>query len=132
MIQRDYVLDQAKEFARFIALLLGLVQKSEIEEAHLQMNGFLAKKYQLTENFTFEDVLALYQNKQINLDEIKGILQLVIFRGELFQDLEEKEKANIDFEKALQIIDFLEKNSKTFDFDLVKQKNNILKYCAAL
>jgi hypothetical protein len=47
MIQRDYVLDQAKEFARFIALLLGLVQKSEIEEAQLQMNGFLEKKYQL-------------------------------------------------------------------------------------
>jgi hypothetical protein len=72
--------------------------------------------------------LKLYQSKAATLDEIKGILQLVIFRGELFQDLDEKEKAKIDFEKALQIINFLENNSKIFDFDLVKQKNSILTY----
>ena len=128
MIRRDYILDQAKEFAHFLALLLGLVQKSEMEEAQLQMNGFLEKKYQLSEHFTFEDILTLYQNKSISLDEVKGILQLVIFRGELFQKINENEKARIDFEKALQMIIFLENNSKMFDFALLNQKNYVLKY----
>jgi hypothetical protein len=124
MTQRDYIIDLTKEFAKFIALLMGWIDNKHFEEAEQQTNAFLTKHFNLTTVFTFDEVKAQFDNGLIDLEGLKGLLDIAIHFGKMYEPID-SEISEKHFDKALKIIELIEKKSDVFDMSLRQKRQEI-------
>lgn len=127
MNQRDLLLDMIREFARFVAMLLGLIKKDELEEAEKQINIFLNKHFQLNSTFTFEELQERVESGNINIKDLSGILDIVLLRAKMNQ-LSNPKSSQSDAFKALKIFELIEAKATIFDLSLVQKKKEIENY----
>jgi hypothetical protein len=125
MTQRDYIIDLVKEFARFVALLLGLIENKDLAQAEAQIDVFLTKYFGLNAAFDFEQLKEKFDNKVLNINELRGILDIVLLRAKMYQ-LTQSEQSRADYQKALQIIELIEQRATTYDMTLANKKKEVL------
>jgi hypothetical protein len=125
MTQRDYIIDLVKEFARFVALLLGLIENKDLAEAEVQIDAFLTKYFGLNAAFDFEELKDKFANKVLNISELSNVLDVVLMRAKMYKHTQ-NEQSRADYQKALQIIELIEQRATTYDMTLANKKKEVL------
>lgn len=116
MPAQDYILRQAKDFARVLAYLLGLAKKGELAEAVEFVNQTLANNYGLSENFTKEKLEEAIKEGKVRPEELQFIGELLEFKADALN--ETGEYANDWYQSALTAIELGMEKTGIFSFEL--------------
>ncbi len=124
-MQEDYFIRQLKEVSKVLAIILGLSDKGEIEEAIKISEKGLKSEFGFSSDFTFDDLKTQLASGKLQLNDLSQILDLVMVRAKLFTE-QSKELAIAEYDKSLQIITFIEDKTSTFDFSILQKKSEII------
>lgn len=116
MAAQDYILRQAKDFARVLAYLLGLAKKGELAEAAEFVNQTLESNYGLTSNFSKEKLEEAIRDGKIRPEELQFIGQLLEFKADALHD--SGEDAELWYRDALMAIELGMEKTGVFSFEL--------------
>jgi hypothetical protein len=123
MLRKDYIVRQAEEFGKFLAILMGLRKAGSWEEFNRQIKES-AKKFTFLEieaaenldsNGFVEILIAEHKLKDPNL---KMLADLLYEKGMSYTSGRNETEAENAFEKALLIYEHLTENALDADFSL--------------
>ena len=124
MPAQDFILRQAKDFARVLAYLLGLAKKGELSEALEFVEQTLVKNYGLKDQFSKEKLEEAIKEGRIRPEELIFVGDLLRFKGDTLASL--GEDANAWYVNALTAIELGMEKTGTFSFE-VQQKIETLR-----
>jgi hypothetical protein len=123
-MQEDYLLKQLKDVSKVLAVMLGLAKKGDVKEAIELSVQTLKVQFNVSENFSFEDINQLFLDKKLSVEDLKQLLYLMMERGDLLE-LKSPEAAASEYHKCLIIMELIEKNATTYDLNLVQIRREI-------
>jgi hypothetical protein len=122
---QDYILRQAKDFARVLAYLLGLAKKGELAEAIEFVEQTMEANYGLSENFTKEKLEEAVRNGRVRPEELVFIGDLLHFKADSLSKLGEDAKAW--YAHALLTIELGMELTGTFSFEMQAKIDDLKK-----
>lgn len=123
MFRKDYIVRQAEEFGKFLAILMGLRKSGSWEEFHRQMNES-AKKFtfleiEAAENMDLDNFLETLINKhQLKEQNLKMLADLLYEKGMSYLAASNEEEGNNAFGRSLLIYTYISENALESDFSL--------------
>jgi hypothetical protein len=123
MLRKDYIVRQAEEFGKFLAILMGLRKAGNWEEFHKQINAS-AKKFTFleveeAENLDPEKFLEiLIEQHQLKEQNLKMLADLLYEKGMSYTASNNTDAANNAFERALGIFTYISEQALEIDFSL--------------
>jgi hypothetical protein len=123
MLRKDYIVRQAEEFGKFLAILMGLRKAGSWEEFNRQMNESAAKftflEIEAAENLDDEGFLdTLITEHKLKDPNLKMLADLLYEKGMSYTAGGNVSEAENAFEKALVVYEYLTENALDADFSL--------------
>jgi hypothetical protein len=126
MMQRDYMLNEARKMALLLAKLMGLKTESSDEEYQQYFNSILQDEY----NTELDDLLkasetdfsAMLNQRAYSAEKLNALSQMLYVFAEPFNA--DEETASI-LKKVLAIFDVLESDHHYESFDNLNKRNHI-------
>ena len=134
MAFNDYFMRQVEQLAKVLAAMLGMQEKGQ----HMPALELLEAAFEEELDWKPEDWLPLPKNlwmeefgKKLPYrpDAWNAVADLLFAAGESYNNQQQEEKARSCYEKALAILDYLNQEEKTYDFnrqERIKQLKNRL------
>ncbi|MDA3890993.1 MAG: hypothetical protein PF517_04940 [Salinivirgaceae bacterium] len=119
-IQKDYLLKMIEMMGDLIAALLGKIKKGDLKIAEEQLEqyygDFLKKDAAFFRQLPLDGITdRLLNEHNFTNDHLKILAELFFIEGELHIAKKNIEDGKINFNKALKILVYLDKELKTFD-----------------
>ena len=116
MPAQDYILRQARDFARVLAYLLGLAKKGELAEAIDFVEQTLQANYGLADDFSKEKLEDAIRNGRIRPEELNFIGDLLKFKADTLSKT--GEDAQAWYAHALSAIELGMEKTGVFSFEI--------------
>lgn len=123
MFRKDYIVRQAEEFGKFLAILMSLRKAGNLEEFNKLMTES-AKKFtflevEAAENLKNENLLeTLIAEHRLKEQNLKMLADLLYEKGMVYTASFNAEAATNAFEKTLLIYSYISENALESDFSL--------------
>jgi hypothetical protein len=122
MYQKDYILRMIEMLVDLMAYILGLIKKGDFEKAtHTLENAyydFLKQDAAFFHRIPKEDLTnKLLKEHHFTNGHLEILSELFYAQAELFNAQDKKAKSVEYYEKSLILLDFIEKESKTFSVE---------------
>ncbi|WP_158991229.1 hypothetical protein [Mucilaginibacter sp. L196] len=129
MFQKDFMLNEARKFAEFLAKLMGLKAEGNYTEFDHQLSGILQKEY----DTDLGNLLALSEiefaerirSETYSIEKLNALSQLLYMFAEPFK---QDEKIQLLLKKVLAIFDLLEQKHHYESFENIDKRKTIYKY----
>lgn len=133
MFQRDYLLKQIEDFARFLGVLLKLrkegnhqVALQEIDEAY---KGLLrVDKSVVVETPAEELIQALIKQNDIPLHKLKMLVDLLFEEGENLLALDHIAKSREAFQRSLILMNYVNDHDEVFSMEWMTKESRIQEF----
>lgn len=130
MFKRDYVMRLIEEFARFLAMIVGLKLEGKLDEAMKTIEGVYGELLDLDpkglKSMDQEELLKFLQGeKQFDYERLKMVAELLYQEGMIYAENGDPVTARNVLEKSKMLIDFLMENDSTFSFDWYDKLHDI-------
>jgi hypothetical protein len=137
MYQKDFILRMIEMMGEFIAGILGLIKKGELQQATLELDhayfNFLKQDAAFFRNLEKDKLTTvLIEDHNYTNGHLEILSELFYAEAELLYT-EGKHKESLEFyEKALILFEFIEQGSKTYSVDKKKRLPELQKRIAQL
>ena len=118
----DYLMRQLKELVRVLTIILGLRKKAKYEEVEqiieLSLRNMIGVELSELDRTPTKDLINyLVREKMLPNEALKIIAELLFERGDMYHENEDTEKMQDNFEKSLQIYEYILKHGRNYSLD---------------
>jgi tetratricopeptide (TPR) repeat protein len=137
MFQKDYILRMVEMIGELIAMILGLIKKGDLEQAEKILErgymDFLRKDAAFFHSLSNEKLTTgLIKEHHYQHGHLSVLAELFFAEGELCENQGKPERASKCYEKSLVLLEFLEKEDRTWSEKREERISVIRKKVAAL
>lgn len=130
MYQKDYILRMLEMFAEMLAGLLGLIRDGHLNQASHTLDkayqDFLKNDASLFRKIPAEDLTeTMLKEHNYTKDHLKVLCELFYAEGELQMARGDYKNSLVNLEKSLILLEFVEKESRSFSFEGSSKKSLI-------